>query len=227
MPLSKHPKNTQFILGLVLVFVVGIAMTLYSGTMTGRWQAFSGLEDARKVLKDLPPVIGDWEMKSENEMASDEVTILQIQNGYVSRIYQHSGTKTIVHLVIMVGPTGRVVVHTPEICFGGKDYTKEDERTSVPISVSSIDGTRDLEDTFWKVDFVNRSLDLHGRISFYYAVSVGDTWIATERPRQTFQSYRYIYKLQVQAHTEAERDTVKEFLEDCLPTIHQYLRPCK
>ncbi len=226
MPSSKLSKNTQFVLGLVLIFVVGCGITVYSGSMTGRWGLFSGLKEARSALKEIPMVIGDWEAQSENKMTSDEETMLRVQNGYINRSYRNVHTNEYVHLIIMVGPTGYVVVHTPEICFGGKDYSKEGDRVSVPISVLTDDGARDLEDSFWKVDFVNRSLDLHGRISFYYGVNIGDAWIASERPRQTFRTYRYIYRLQAQAHAEADRDTVKEFLEACLPTIHQHLRKC-
>lgn len=227
MPSKNMSKNGHFIVGLVVIVIIGLATTLYSGSMTGRWQSFSGLDDARKVLKEMPMKIGDWEADQENEMSADEVAILRVQNGYISRAYRNTRTRATVYLVIMIGPTGRVVVHTPEICFGGKDYAKEQERTSVPIAVSSIDGSKEMDDTFWKVDFVNRSLDLNGRISFYYAVSIGDAWVATERPRQTFQAYRYAYKIQVQSFTDAENDSVKAFLEECLPVIHQSMRPCR
>ncbi len=220
-------KNTQFILGLVVLLFIGTGITVYSGLMTGRWGLFTGLEEAQAALKEIPMGMGDWEAVKENEMPKSEVTILQIQNGYISRSYKNARTNEYVHLLIMVGPTGRIVVHTPEICFGGKDYAKEDDRISVPFSVATLDEARNVEDSFWKVDFVNQSLDLRGRISFYYAVSTGDAWMATEQPRQTFQKFRYVYKLQAQAHTEAERDNVKAFLDDCLPTIHQHLRPCQ
>ncbi len=220
-------KNFQLFFGLALLFLIGGGITVYSGSMTGRWGAFSGLEEAKAALKEIPLVIGDWEAQQENTLSIEEVSMLQIQNGYINRSYRNVNTNEYVHVLVMVGPTGRIVVHTPEICFGGKDYAKEAERLAVPFSVTTNDGVRSVEDSFWKVDFVNRSLDIRGRISFYYAVSTGNAWVAAETPRQTFQKYRYVYKIQAQAHTEAERDNVKQFLDDCLPTIHQHLRECR
>ncbi len=219
-------KNAQLLFGLVLICLIGAGMTVYSGSMTGRWGAFRGLEEARAALKEIPMTIGDWEAQRENEMTTEEITILQVQNGYISRSYRNVNTNEYVHIILMVGPTGRVVVHTPEICFGGKDYKKEGNSVAMPFSVATNEGSN-IEDTLWKIDFVNRSLDLRGRISFYYGVSVGTAWFAAERPRQTFQKYRYAYRLQAQAHSEAERDTVKLFLEDCLPTIHEHLKACR
>jgi hypothetical protein len=87
---------------------------------------------------------------------------------------------------------------------------------------------KDLADSFWRIDFTGRSLDTNNTISFYYAVSTGDEWLAVEDTRAAFQRFRYVYKLQAEAFSRSgeEGDTVKQFLTDCLPTIHEYLRPC-
>jgi hypothetical protein len=219
-------KSTQFIIGIVLIIVITFCMTVYSGMQTGRWSQFSGLIDARKVLKDLPKEINDWTMEGEEQVLDNETTtMLQIQDGYIARSYRNNKTQAVVHFVLMVGPTGRVVVHTPEICFGGKDYQKEENRVSVTFPVTLQDVSGESDDTFWKVDFINRGLR-HDKISFYYSVSLGKSWIAAENPRSAFQFSRYAYKFQVQALSDGELDNAKIFLQDCLPTVHEFLRPC-
>jgi hypothetical protein len=219
-------KSTQLIIGIVFVVIVTICMAFYSGMQTGRWTLFKGLAEARTLLKELPKEIGDWEIVGEDQQLDTEtITILQIQDGYLARSYRNIKTQAVIHLVLMVGPTGRIVVHTPEICFGGKDYQKEENRASVKIPVILQDSPDESEDTFWKVDFVNRGLK-RDKISFYYSVSRGQFWVATENPRSAFQYYRYVYKIQIQSLVNGEEDNVKTFLQDCLPTIHEFLRPC-
>jgi hypothetical protein len=220
-------KSTQLIVGIILVIVITFGMTVYSGMQTGRWSLFKGLVEARERLKELPKEMSDWEIVGEDQpLDTETVNILQIQDGYIARSYRNVKTQAVVHLVLMVGPTGRVVVHTPEICFGGRDYQKEENRVSVTIPVILQDNPDESEDTFWKIDFINRGLK-RDKISFYYSVSLGQFWIATENPRSAFQSYRYAYKIQIQSLVNGEEDNVKTFLQDCLPTIHEFLRPCK
>ncbi|MDR2114938.1 MAG: EpsI family protein, partial [Planctomycetaceae bacterium] len=192
-------KSAQLIIGTALIVVITFCITIYSGVQTGRWSLFKGLSEAREALKELPKEINGWVVTGEDQQLDTEtITILQIQDGYIARSYRNTKTQSVVHMVLMVGPTGRVVVHTPEICFGGKDYQKEENRVSVTIPVILQDSPDESEDTFWKVDFINRGLK-RDRISFYYSVSLGKSWIATENPRSTFQFYRYAYKIQIQS----------------------------
>jgi hypothetical protein len=215
--------------GIIIIIVITVAVTGYSGLLTGRWGTFQGLDEARTALKALPLEIGDWKADKERELGEQSTAMLRIQNSYIFRTYRHTVTQEIVLLTIMVGPTGKITVHTPEICFGGKDYEKEAVRTSVPINVQRLSGDKEVADAFWWVNFVGRSLDVNNRISFYYAVSTGDAWVAIENARSTFQTYRYVYKLQAEAYSgsAAEGDNVQRFLIDCLPTIHEHLRPCR
>jgi hypothetical protein len=220
-------KSSQLVMGIVVIIFITLCMTVYSGMQTGRWSPFKGLVEARTVLRDLPKEINGWVSSGEDqELDNDTITMLQIQDGYIARSYRNNATQAVIHLVLMVGPTGRVVVHTPEICFGGKDYQKEDNRIRETIPVVLQDKPTESDDTFWKVDFINRGLK-RDKISFYYSVSLGQSWIATENPRAAFQNSRYAYKIQIQAFSDSEADNVKIFLQDCLPTIHEFLRPCK
>ena len=221
--------TVPLLLGTVLFAVVTVAITLYAGTLTGRWGTFRGMDEARASLKLLPMEIGKWKAEEERQIGEQAVAMLQIQDSYIFRSYKNSDTQDTIHLTLMVGPAGRITVHTPDICFGGRNYEKESQRTRVPISVQPQSGDREVKDELWRIDFVGRSLDVNNRISFYYAVSTGDAWQAVENPRWYFRTNRYVYKIQAEAYSGVgdEDDTVKRFLEDCLPTIHESLRTCR
>ena len=220
-------RTTSLIIGIVVIAAVTAVVTYASGTLFGRWGTFQGLVEARETLKRLPMQIGAWQAEENRELDKDAVTMLRIQDSYICRRYKHAETQAVVHVTIMVGPTGKVTVHTPEVCFGGKDYEKEATRSSVSIPVQLLESGNEIVDSFWKISFIGRSLDSKNRISFYYAVSTGDIWSAVETPRSTFQTYRYVYKLQAEAYSESGdgTDNVKKFLDDCLPVIHEHLVP--
>ena len=222
-----NKRTTPIFTGLIIIVAITVVVTVYAGNLSGRWGAFSGLDEARAALRALPMEIGDWKAEKEGELDKTAVTMLRIQDSYVFRTYKNS-EGTVVHVTFMVGPTGKITVHTPEVCFGGKDYEKDAARTSVQIHVQREED--EVVDSFWRISFTGRSMDMNNRISFYYAVSPGDTWSAVESPRSTYQMYRYVYKIQVEAYSgisDDGRDNVRKFLEDCLPTIHAHMRPCK
>ncbi|MCL2709506.1 MAG: EpsI family protein [Planctomycetaceae bacterium] len=228
--------TASFLLGTAVVVVLTLAFTWFAGTLTGRFGTFRGMDDARTSLKALPMEIGKWRAEEEQKMSDNAEKMLRVQDSYIIRTYKHADTQEDVHLTLMVGPSGRITVHTPEICFGGRDYEKEAARARVPISVQtqSEDGEiSEIQNEFWRVDFVGRSLDFNNRISFYWAASSGDAWQASDRPRYDYRKLRYVYKLQAQAYSGAgddnagdDNDTVKRFLEECLPTIHEHLSQC-
>jgi len=223
--------SSSLLIGVVVVIVITIAVTWYSGHLFGRWGAFQGIQEARTALKSLPMEINGWIADEELELDQTSITMLRIQDSYIYRAYRNAETQAVVRLTLMVGNTGIISVHTPEVCFAGRDYVREETRTSVPFNVQLADGSgRVVPDALWKVNFVGQSLDTGNRVSFYFGVSPGDAWHAVENPRTVFSRYRYIYRIQAESFvltgTEETGDVVKQFLEDCLPTIHVHLRPC-
>jgi hypothetical protein len=222
---SKNP--VQLYIGTAIAVLILSMITIYVGVKTARWTNFSGLDEARARLHELPLTIGDWKANGENELLEADVTSLQIQNGYISRRYKNTKTQFEVYITIMIGKTGIVVVHSPEICFGGRDY-KKDEKGRIPVQFPILDfvGKPTDENTLWKVKFVNNSAR-GGVISFYYGASVGNGWVAEENPRMKFSGFRYAYKIQVQAAEDGQDDIAKMFLSDCLPTIQNYIVPCR
>lgn len=224
---EKSKKPTQLYIGLAIVLSILTIITVYVGVNTARWSNFSGFDDARNKLRELPLTIGDWVAKEENELSDNDIKTLQIQDSYISRRYKNSKTQAEVYMSLMIGKTGIIVVHSPEICFGGRDY-KKDDKGRIPVQFPILDfaGKATDENALWKVKFINNSAR-GGTIAFYYGTNVGNGWVAVENPRMKFSGFRYIYKIQVQAMEDGQDDIAKEFLSDCLPTIRNYIVPCQ
>ncbi|MDR2642474.1 MAG: EpsI family protein [Planctomycetaceae bacterium] len=222
---SKNP--VQLYIGIVIAIFILSAVTIYTGVKTARWSSFSGISEAKNKLKELPYTIGDWVAEGESELSELDVKALQIQDGYISRLYKNTKTQSAVYITLMVGKTGIIVVHSPEICFGGRDYKKDDKgRVSVKFPILDFTSKATDENTLWKVKFINNSAR-GGIITFYYGVSVGNVWVADDNPRFKFSGFRYAYKIQVQAAENEQNDVAHEFLSDCLPTIRNYILPCR
>jgi len=221
-------RTAPLLFGIIIIIAVTLAITYPAGNLTGRWGSFEGLDEARTLLKQLPMEIGDWKAEKEGILGDQSIAMLRIQDSYLYRAYKNSETQAVVYVTFMVGPTGRITTHNPEVCFGGKDYDKEEERSPKTVDVQLTSGD-EIVDTFWRLDFIGRSLDVNNRISFYWGVSTGDVWQAVANPRSTFQMYRYVYKIQAEAYSGVgdESDNVRKFLEDCLPIIHEHMLPCR
>jgi len=83
----------------------GLAVILLSGVVYGhytrRWGAPPDLAAAAKQLETFPTQFGDWKLKSDHEMSSSVVNMLECA-GYVNRTYVNSKTGEAVALAIIV-----------------------------------------------------------------------------------------------------------------------------
>ncbi|HBT76398.1 MAG TPA: hypothetical protein DEB39_05615 [Planctomycetaceae bacterium] len=229
-PLPVSGRQSNLLFGGILLFLLIASITLYSGNISGRWFAVSGLAEASERLRELPMTLGNWEAKENRELTAEETTALKIAGNYLYRIYEHKLTGDSVSFILMVGPPGRLGVHTPEKCFGGQDYVKDEQRQVADFPIEQVADGQSLDgrartDRLWKVMFRN-AVQPNLAIVFYYGLNAGDGWRASEHPRSEFQGHRFIYKLQVQSYAsadpeEGESDAVAEFFKEALPLIRQ------
>ena len=228
MATPKQVPIRSFFIGIVTVVLLTLVITVYSGNRTQRFASFRGIDESRKLLRELPLTIGDWETEQEATLSTSDVHQLEIEDGYISRRYKNTKTRSEVNFVMMIGPAGRIVVHTPEFCFGGRNFEKENDGAtlvSLPIVAPAEKGP--TEEAFWKVSFINRALR-GDKISFYYAVSSGGPWSAVDNPRYEFSRFLYVYKIQVEAEIgHGGADPAYAFLTDALPTIRRHMQPCQ
>ncbi len=227
MPIPQPAALRSLLIGITTVVLITLGITVYCGARTGRFVPFTGIAESRKALLDLPLTIGDWVAEKEEILDSASIHQLEIDKGYVARRYKNAKTRSEVNFVMMLGPTGRVVVHTPEFCFGGKNYDKEENNNLIRLPIAAPAEKGPTEETFWKISFVNRALQGE-KISFYYSVSDGSVWSAVDNPRYEFSRFLYVYKIQVEGIVGiGGADPAYAFLTDALPTIHQFMKPCR
>ena len=227
MSTDQSSPLRPLVTGVTVVVVLTLAVALYCGMYTQRFVPFRGIDESRALLKELPLTIEDWVAEKEGTLDSTSIHMLEIENGYVTRRYKNTKTQSEVNFVLMLGPTGRVVVHTPETCFGGRNYEKENAKTSISLPGKALSDEEPGEENFWKISFINRSFQGE-KISFYYAVSSGGNWTAARNPRYDFSGFLFVYRIQVEAIIDRDgADPAYAFLTDALPTIRQHMKPCR
>lgn len=212
-------------IGTVGPLVGVIALTglsgLASGVLSERWgpPAEAKLGAARLAL--LPEVLGDWEMESTVPVEADVIDMLEC-SGSLHRLYRNRTTGQVVNMVLLLGPSGPISAHTPDICYSSQAYTQvgATRRAELrwPDRASAI---------VWRLKI--RSNRLEGeRLSVAYSWNCGNGWVAPDWPRITFAGRPMLYKLQVVGEIDGERSDVasdpcesflKAFLPECDATL--------
>ena len=219
--------KSRLIIGLLVVCILTGGTTYVVGNNWGRWGAMNAnMKEAGVVFDQLPKETDNW-IAEEEDQKLDRAAIDQLEvANYVVRRYTHKSTQERVSLIIMIGPTGRLVVHTPEICFGGRNYTPE---STVSAKISYEDAnTKDIhKDVFRKIVFHNQAMEGGSKV-FYFGVSVGGPWMEiVDSTRRDLQQYRYLYKLQLEAfvpsNATGDDDVISRFLTEFLPTFNAKL----
>ena len=218
--------------GMVIVIVLTLLSTYVVGSNWGRWGNFrQAMEEAGKAVEKIPRSFGNWEAATDDEKL-DQASVEQLElTDYVVRRYTNKTTNETVSLIFMVGPTGRLTVHTPQICFGGRNYKMVSNPTPVSFPFEGEGGASESKDVLSKLVFTNQSVNGGAKL-FYYGVSTGHNWQElTGSARSDFQNFRFLYKMQLEAFVSeegsGENDVVARFLRDFLPEIRGILRECR
>ena len=214
-------KQYQYLIAILLAVGLTAGSGAVVGKMSNRWGPSQDSLAAAKKLEELPEDFGDWKLQSTEKMTDSVVEMLQC-SGHISRIYVNKESGERVSVAVIVGPSGPIAVHTPEVCFSSRDHKKIESRKSVSVG--------DLDDQFWAMTFESNDVkaDL---IRVYYGWTPGNHWAATKNPRVSLASCPHLYKIQLVTHLPAgtdltSNDPCKNFLEDFIPVMKDYLIDC-
>lgn len=203
-----------------VVAAIVISSGFAAGKVANRWSEPAELNEVAKALATLPETCGAWRLLSETEIDPEIIEMLAC-SGYVNRSYRRQGAHETVHVAIVVGPPGRIAVHTPEICYASQGFHLE--QPPVRRSFELPDGTRG---EFTHTSFLPDALgpEAEPRLIAYHAFSDGGAWQAPEHPRFAFGGRPYLMKLQLAGRTKAESaqslsDPCRDFLEAFLPAL--------
>lgn len=205
--------------------VVGILLaTLLAGIVHGRlsrrWGAPADVAAIAAKLDAVPERIGPWQMESAGELEDEVRNILRCE-GSMKRRYVNVDTGASVVVAVLLGPSGPIAVHTPEICYSSREYVIDSEKQVVPLKTPDDQG-----DQFWAITFRGRTAaEEHLRV--YYGWSTGEAWSAPESSRFAFSGQPWLYKIQVAGSIPgvgaSAADPCRDFLEAFVPAIRSTL----
>jgi len=209
-------------LAILCIALVG-ALTLASGAIQGRmmfrWGIPAQMASAAERLNGFPRQFGDWRLQSESEMDPESIRQLE-PAAYVSGTYVNEKTREAVNVMVVLGPYGRIAVHTPEVCMGSQTFTILQKRQT-----TSVQDRHGQSHEFWGVTF--RTTDVAQRlVRVYYGWSTGGDWSAPANARYAFVGSPYLYKVQLSSSVrliEQGDDACVRFLRDFVSIAKQYL----
>jgi hypothetical protein len=172
----------------------GALVTLLVGAVYGhfsqRWGPSPDLLAAGEQLNTFPTTLGEWHL--EKVEPKDEGVIQTLAcTGYVNRRYVNRRTGETVGVALVVGPSGPIAVHTPEICYSSRAYTIAASGEKTPI-----EGRDGHSHVFWSVTFEPKELGTES-LRVYYAWTPGGDWHASQAPRFEYGGAPILYKIQV------------------------------
>ena len=201
------------------------AITLAANVVMSKYQA--DLMNSAKVYADLmdsiPTEFGNWKRtKTENLpwYAVEQLKVSRAENW----TYVNEQSNEYVHVSFLVGPTGRLGVHTPEVCMDGQGFriSKARQRESFSANEDNDEnaGQSNEHDTFWRVTIANRTVPDYQIVS-YYALGTGKRWWAKDTPRYELVKYPFVLKMQVETMSLNPEgyNAAGSFLKDFLPEI--------
>lgn len=215
-------KRLPFSVAVLLAVGLTILSGVIHGRMSNRWGLSVDALAAAGRLKEIPHEFGDWRLQSSEDLDKVSQEMLQ-PAGYFVRKYENQQTGDVVGVTLLLGPPGSISVHTPEVCFGSRNYESRGERQKVAIR-----GPAGSDDEFWSLDYKLTGLR-GGQLRVYYAWSSGDRWLALQDARFWSAGLPYLYKIQLSsllppgATDSPSDDPCRRFLQDFVPAAKKYL----
>jgi exosortase len=209
----------------VLLFLVGTALVVAPGVITGlwtnRWQLSQELRLAVSQLDRIPLTVGDWtgrpEVVDPRELAATEL------DGAAMRHYQNARTGRAISLFLVCGRPGPVSIHTPETCYPGAGF----EMVQPHVTRYSVGPDRQGNPVeFLQADFEQQQSFPPERLRIYWSWKAKAYWNVPDIPRWAFSRQPFLYKLYLIHQTSKglspeEDDAFRDFLRQLLPKLDQ------
>ena len=194
----------------MLVAMVAIGATLYSGLLHGRIRHEFGLgqdlTEQVRLVTSLPSEFGQiedgrpaWVMVGEQQVLADEVVEMLECAGHYQASYRSTlHPDWLVQLLLLVGPSGPLLIHSPDVCYpaSGNTFLSGPEF----VEAQAVTGERRALQVMM---FKQRKLE--GRkVRVGFAFSTGAEWDCPQDARRKYAGTPFLYKLQL--HTTLPSD---------------------
>lgn len=212
--MQERPKK-RAIRSAAFAIVVLTCFTVASGivTRTSRAPASSGRSQAvAAAMATYPAELGAWRQIAALQL--DQVTIQELQcQAYLHRVFENQRTGRSAHVLVLLGPTGTISLHTPEVCYSSREF--EILGASQRVRVTDDGGTAH---EFWLARVRRRDAS-EQVLRVYYGWGADRVWKAPSNPRfeytfapDLFKSQIVFPETEVSGGVDEERDFLREFL---------------
>ena len=203
--------------GVALLTAVTILMGsgIVHGIWAERWSPSQQLRAAVERVERVPLQVGEWIGKAVDE---DAASFVQAgAQAYWTRAYTHPRKKGTLYAILMCGRSGKMAVHTPEVCYRGAGFELANRPETWTVRTSAGESLG----TLWTASFSKESgTDL--RLAWGW--NDGTSWKASANPRWEFGGEPFLYKLYLsyEAAPASER-AAQDFARQFLPQLDQTL----
>ena len=136
---------------------------------------------------DLPATLGSWELLKQGTLQENELKILHASDHW-QRVYQRSESKQIVVVTLVVGPSGPLASHQPEVCYARNEFCSYRD--------ASLWNVPNRDDTFRFQTLEPRQVE-RAAMTIAYAWHDGDSWRAPRVPRVQLSGNSALQRIQI------------------------------
>lgn len=199
------------------------APAVVHGVWSRRWRDPADITAAAQSVEEFPHQFGDWKQHGDEEkMPEEAVRELQCA-GYFNRHYVNQKLGRDVTVMLMVGPSGPLIRHPPEICYGSRANTLLQDPVDVKLATS------DARNHVFRFLRYKNSGAVSGEFSVCYGWTADGTWDVPDYPRIRYGGAPLLYKVQVLTTDAVPKDgslpvATAQFLNEFLPLLRDRLR---
>lgn len=221
-----NPASSRIWRGLAALVVVSFAGNAICQAISSGGDREQKLRLGAEAIGRLPESFGTWRMAESQPLDEAARAMLQCR-GDTSRVYTDAETGESVSLVLLAGPAGPLVAHTPEVCYSSTSFDVLE--SAHPESVRKTDRS---VDEFNRVLFRESTVAGRRHRVYYAWRPFSGSWTAPNRPRLALGGQPMLYKLQigavegmnsVLAGEGTQNDVGRRFLSDLLPILDEAL----
>jgi len=173
---------------LLLCCAVVVGSGLIHGHWSGRWHSTRALDEALVRVPEVPLTVGDWQ--GEDVPVEPQPYAQAGAHAYWMRRYHNAKTGDAVSVILMCGPSGRLAVHTPDVCYQGAGYELVGQTKKITVALG---GTGAAE--FRTGAFSKDKNPAGSQLRLYWAWSAAGPWQAPDLPRIPFRGEPVLFKL--------------------------------
>ena len=194
----------------LLIVTTAIGATLYSGLLHGRIRHEFGLgqdlTEQVRLVTSLPSEFGQtedgrpaWIRDGDPKpMAVEVVEMLECAGHYQAAYRSTLHPEWLVQLLVMVGPSGPLLIHSPDVCYPASGNTFLSGPEFLKVQTAS-GRNQALQVMMFKQG------KLEGRkVRVGFAFSEGGVWGSPQNARREYAGAPFLYKLQL--HTTLPSD---------------------